>query len=194
MPAPIANNGKGSGPELNLLRFTCNGILQGGFSNAEVFQKGMSLKIVSRAFTQGKFIPDKYTCKAENVSPPLAWTDVPHAAKELVLIVDDPDAPSGTFVHWILYNVQSTQSELDEGIASGTETLPNGVRQGVNGSRKIGYMGPCPPSGTHRYYFHLYAVDSNLDLPPGANRDKVNQAIKNHVLEEAELMGYYATK
>jgi Raf kinase inhibitor-like YbhB/YbcL family protein len=110
----------------------------------------MGLKIVSRAFAHGKFIPDKYTCNGGNVSPPLAWTDVPRAAKELVLIVDDPDAPSGTFVHWFLYNVQPTQSELDEAIPAGTATLPSGARQGSNGFRKIGYAGPCPPSGTHR--------------------------------------------
>jgi hypothetical protein len=114
----------------------------------------MSLKILSRAFTHGKFIPDKYTCNGENVSPPLAWTDVPHAAKELVLIVDDADAPSGTFVHWLLYKVQPTQSELDEGIAPGTQVLPNGPLQGSNSASNIGYTGPCPPSGTHRYYFH----------------------------------------
>jgi Raf kinase inhibitor-like YbhB/YbcL family protein len=129
----------------------------------------MNLKIVSRAFTHGTFIPDRYTCHGENVSPPLAWT-----------------------VHWLLYNVQPTQSELDEGIPGGTETLPNGARQGSNGFRKIGYAGPCPPSGTHRYYFHLHAIDSNLNLPPGTSRDRVDQAIKNHVLEEAELLGYYS--
>jgi hypothetical protein len=154
----------------------------------------VSLEIVSRAFAHGKSIPDKYTCNGENVSPPLTWRDVPHAAKELVLIVDDPDAPSGTFVHWLLYNVSPSESELDEGISGGTETLANGAGQGVNGFRRIGYAGPCPPSGTHRYYFHLYAVDSNLNLPPGVNRDKIDQAMKNHVLEEAELMGYYAKK
>jgi Raf kinase inhibitor-like YbhB/YbcL family protein len=153
----------------------------------------MSLKILSRTFDHGKFIPDKYTCDGENISPHLVWTDVPHAAKELVLIVDDPDAPSGTFVHWLAYNLKPTQTEMEEGLPT-TGTLPNGVRQGSNGFRKIGYAGPCPPKGTHRYYFHLYAVDSNLDLPPGVTRDKVDQAIKNHVLEEAELMGYYAKK
>jgi len=153
----------------------------------------MSLKITSRAFAPGKFIPDKYTCDGENISPPVAWTDVPRAAKELVLIVDDPDAPSGIFVHWLLYNLQPAQAELEEGVP-GKETLPNGARQGVNGSRKIGYMGPCPPSGTHRYYFHLYAVDSKLNLPPGTNRDKVDQAMKNHILEQTEMMGYYAKK
>jgi Raf kinase inhibitor-like YbhB/YbcL family protein len=153
----------------------------------------MSLKLVSPAFTQGKFIPDKYTCKGKNVSPPLEWTDVPHATKELVLIADDPDAPSGTFVHWLLYGVQPTQSGLDEGIP-GRATLANGAHQGVNDFRKIGYAGPCPPRGTHRYYFRLYAIDSNLNLPPGINRERVDQAIKHHVIEEAELMGYYAKK
>jgi Raf kinase inhibitor-like YbhB/YbcL family protein len=153
----------------------------------------MSLRISSRTFDHGKFIPDKYTCNGENISPHLAWTDVPHAAKELVLIVDDPDAPSGTFVHWLAYNLTPTQTELEEGLPAAA-TLPNGIRQGSNSFRKIGYAGPCPPKGTHRYYFHLYAVDSNLDLPPGVNRDKVDRAIKNHVLEESELMAYYARK
>lgn len=154
----------------------------------------MSLRIVSRAFAHREFIPDKYTCNGENVSPPLEWRDVPSAAKELVLIVDDPDAPSGTFVHWLLYNLPTTPPELEEGVPAGTETLPNGARQGSNNFRKAGYAGPCPPSGTHRYYFHLYAVDFNLNLPSGVERDKVDQAIKSHVLEEAELMGFYAKK
>ena len=154
----------------------------------------MSLKIVSRAFAQGKVIPDKYTCNGKNVSPPLQWTDVPRAAKELVLIVDDPDAPSGTFVHWLLYGLQPGESGVEEGIPAGTATLPNGAHQGLNDFRKIGYAGPCPPSGTHRYYFHLYALDSALNLPPGITRDKVDKAIKTHVVEEAELLGYYAKK
>jgi Raf kinase inhibitor-like YbhB/YbcL family protein len=154
----------------------------------------MSLKIVSRAFTHGKFIPDKYTCNGKNVSPPLEWTDVPNATKELVLIVDDPDAPSGTFVHWLLYGIQPAESALDEGVSAETASLPNGARQGLNGFHKIGYAGPCPPSGTHRYYFHLYAIDSNLNLSPKANREQVDEASKQHILEEAELMGYYAKK
>jgi Raf kinase inhibitor-like YbhB/YbcL family protein len=153
----------------------------------------MSLKIISRAFAQGKFIPDKYTCDGRNVSPPLAWTNVPRAAKELALIMDDPDAPSGTFVHWLVYRLPVSQTELQEGIPP-RGSFPNGARQGVNGFGRIGYGGPCPPSGTHRYYFHLYALDSPLDLPPGVTREQLEQAMKNHILEEAQLMGYYARK
>lgn len=153
----------------------------------------MSLKIESPAFAHGEFIPDKFTCTGDNVSPPLAWTDIPHGTKELVLIVDDPDAPSGTFVHWLVYHIRPVEIGLTEGLP-GTEALPNGTHQGLNGSQQIGYMGPCPPHGTHRYYFHLYAIDRSLDLPPGARRDQVDQAIRDHVLEHAEFMGYYAKR
>lgn len=153
----------------------------------------MSLTLATHAFAHGEFIPDKYTCNGDNISPPLEWSDVPHAAKELVLIVDDPDAPSGTFVHWVVYHISPSESTLKEATGGGVG-LPKGAMEGLNGSRKSGYMGPCPPSGTHRYYFHLYAVDSVLQLPPGATRDKVDEALRGHILETAELMGRYAKK
>jgi hypothetical protein len=153
----------------------------------------MSLKLTSRAFAEGELIPRKYTCDGDNVSPPLAWSDVPGGCKELVLIVDDPDAPSGLFVHWVLYHLSPQVSELPEGVPT-SESLPDGARQGANGFQHIGYGGPCPPSGTHRYFFHLYALDTELSLPAGASRQKVDAALKGHVLEQTQLMGRYQRK
>jgi len=150
----------------------------------------MSLKLASRAFSDGQPIPVKYTCDGEGVSPPLSWTDAPHATKSLALIMDDPDAPMGLFTHWLLYDVPTNVTELNEGLPP-TETLPNGARQGRNGFRKIGYGGPCPPSGTHRYFFHLYALDTDMRLPSGAARQTLEAALKGHVLEQTELMGTY---
>ena len=150
----------------------------------------MALKLTSRAFQHEGFIPDKYSKAGGNVSPPLAWTDVPHATKTLALIVDDPDAPSGVFVHWLLYGIPLTTTELDEDIPA-TPTLRNGARQGRNGFRELGYGGPQPPSGTHRYFFHLYALDTELPLAAGASRQELDQALGGHVLEDAQLMGRF---
>src|SRR5437879_6301202 len=153
----------------------------------------MSLKLTSSAFAEGEVIPEKYTCDGENISPPLAWSDLPSGTKELALIVDDPDAPSGLFVHWVLYQIPAKVSELEEGIPK-KDKLPNGARQGTNGFQKVGYGGPCPPNGTHRYFFHLYALGKSLGLPSGVTRQQVEAALKGNVLDQAELMGRYQRK
>lgn len=148
------------------------------------------MDISSKAFLEGGMIPAKYTCDGENVSPPLEWTNVPSGTKSFALISDDPDAPAGTWVHWVIYNIPPEVTKLDEQIKPEKE-FKTGMRQGNNDWPKIGYGGPCPPSGTHRYYFKLYAVDALLDLKPGATKFQVLQAMKGHVLAEAQLMAKY---
>ncbi len=151
----------------------------------------MALKVQSSAFSQGGTIPKQYTCDGPDLSPPLSWTGTPEGTKSLALIMDDPDAPVGTWVHWVLYNLPASVHELAEGVPT-TETLPNGARQGRNDFRKIGYGGPCPPPGpAHRYFFKLYALDTELSLAPGASKGQLEEAMKGHILGQAELMGRY---
>ena len=150
----------------------------------------MSLRLTSRAFQNESVIPDKYSKRGGNISPPLAWSGVPDKTKSLALIVDDPDAPSGLFVHWLLYEIPPGTKELDEGLPV-TPILPGGARQGRNGFGEVGYGGPQPPSGTHRYFFHLYALDTNLELAADASREELDRAIQGHILEEVQLMGRY---
>jgi Raf kinase inhibitor-like YbhB/YbcL family protein len=149
------------------------------------------MRVFSPVFSDGDDIAAKYTCDGENVSPPLEWEDIPHGTTSFSIVVDDPDAPSGVFVHWLLFNVPASENGLTEGVGVEGPTSGGGI-QGKNGFGKIAYGGPCPPSGTHRYYFHLYAVDTNLDLPPGASRRDWDRAAQGHVLSEAQLMGRYA--
>jgi Raf kinase inhibitor-like YbhB/YbcL family protein len=148
---------------------------------------GANMKITSSAFQQGAEIPSKFSCDGANTSPPLQISDVPSGAKTLVLIVDDPDAPSGLFTHWMVWNVSPQTSTIAEGNA------PKGVH-GTNDFGKSGYGGPCPPSGTHRYYFKVFALDRELDLPSGSKRSQLDTAMKSHVVAQGELMGRYARK
>ena len=144
----------------------------------------------SPVFAQGQPIPQRYTCDGEDVSPPLAWEGAPQAAS-YVLIMDDPDAPIGTFTHWILYNIPGQVTSLPEGLTK-EGRLSQGMLQGRNDFGRLGYGGPCPPRGpAHRYYFRLYALDAPLDLPPGANKAQVLKAMEGHILAWAELMGTY---
>jgi hypothetical protein len=148
---------------------------------------GAKMKITSSAFQQGGNIPSKFTCDGANTSPPLQISDVPSEAKGLVLIVDDPDAPSGLFTHWTAWNISPQTSTVAEG------STPKGVH-GTNDFGKSGYGGPCPPSGTHRYYFKIFALDRELDLPAGAKRGQLDAAMKGHVVAQGELMGRYARR
>jgi Raf kinase inhibitor-like YbhB/YbcL family protein len=151
----------------------------------------MSLKLATTAFHTGGPIPEKYSKGGANISPPLSWSGVPQATKSLVLIVDDPDAPSGVFVHWLLYAIPPSTPGLDERRPA-TETLPDGSRQGRNGFGELGYGGPKPPSGVHRYFFHLYALDTELHLPPGASREDLDRAMQGHILEQSEIFGTFS--
>ena len=151
----------------------------------------MAFELKSQAFKEGDLIPDKYTCEGPDVSPPLRWNDPPRETRSFALIADDPDAPMGTWVHWVIFNLPERQHDLPEGVPT-QETLPNGARQGLNGFKRVGYGGPCPPPGKpHRYYFRLYALDTMLDLKPRATKAKVLEACKGHILAEAELMGRF---
>ena len=150
--------------------------------------KMKTLVIKSSSFEQMGMIPGKYTCKGINVSPPLQWSDVPEGTKSFSLINDDPDAPAGTFVHWLLYNIPADVRELKENIPSNKE-LDNGSRHGLNDFGRSSYGGPCPPSGIHRYFFKLYALDKILDLPAGATKNELLKAMQGHILAEGELIG-----
>jgi Raf kinase inhibitor-like YbhB/YbcL family protein len=152
------------------------------------------MQLTSTAFTEGAAIPAKHTCDARNVSPPLKWTGVPAGAKSLVLIADDPDAPSGTWVHWVLYDLPATATELGEDVPKG-QYVTGGAKQGLNDFRHLGYGGPCPPPGKpHRYFFKLYALDTVLDLKPGLTKKDIEKAMEGHILDRAQLMGNYQRK
>jgi Raf kinase inhibitor-like YbhB/YbcL family protein len=148
---------------------------------------GAKMKITSSAFQQGANIPSKFSCDGANTSPPLQFSDPPTEAKSLVLIVDDPDAPSGLFTHWAVWNISPQTITIAEG------STPKGV-QGTNDFGKSGYGGPCPPSGSHRYYFKIFALDRELDLPFGAKRGQLDAAMKGHVVAQGEVMGRYSRK
>jgi len=148
------------------------------------------MKLTSNAFQEGQSIPRGYTCDGANVSPPLEWSGTPKSAKTLALIVDDPDAPAGTWVHWVLYNLPADNIGIIES-TPGTETLTGGGVQGTNDFKKVGYGGPCPPSGTHRYFFKIYALDAELPLQPGATKADLEKAMESHVISQAQLMGTY---
>ena len=146
--------------------------------------------MTSSAFDEGGMIPEKYTCDGIDVSPPLVWTSIPNETKSIALICDDPDAPMGTWVHWVLFNLPADISELSENVPT-DEELESGALQGRNDFRNIGYGGPCPPGGTHRYYFKLYALDTVLDLEVGATKPQLLEAMDGHILGEGQLMGRY---
>ena len=150
----------------------------------------MALEIYSTAFSEGEMIPTRYTCDGPDVSPDLSWSAVPETAKSLALICDDPDAPMGTWVHWVLFNIPSSASGLPAEMPSDA-ALENGARNGTNDFGRLGYGGPCPPGGTHRYFFKLYALDSELDLASGITKAQLSEAMEGHILAEAQLMGKY---
>ena len=148
------------------------------------------MQLTSAAFEPGGMIPAKYTCDGPDVSPPLSWTEVPPDTRSFALIADDPDAPVGTWVHWVLWNIPASAGSLEENLPK-TASLANGAQQGTTDFRRIGYGGPCPPSGTHRYFFKLYALDIMLDLPSSTTKQDLERAMKGHILAQTELMGKY---
>jgi Raf kinase inhibitor-like YbhB/YbcL family protein len=164
---------------------------QGLYHDAlSVMKGGRKMQITSSAFAEGGMIPVKYTCDGQDISPPLEWRNAPSGAKSFALISDDPDAPVGTWVHWVAYNIPPDVNKLGENVKAEKE-FKDGMRQGNNDWPKIGYGGPCPPGGTHRYYFKLYALDAMLALKPGATKAQLLQAMKGHILAETQLMGKY---
>ena len=153
----------------------------------------MGFELTSSAFPYGEAIPSRYTCDGEDVSPPLGWSLPPSGTKALVLISDDPDAPRGTWVHWLVYNLPPTIRQLEEAFPADAE-LPDGTKQGTTDFGRTGYGGPCPPSGIHRYFFKLYALDRTLPLVPGATAREVEETMQGHILAQAQLMGTYRRK
>jgi Raf kinase inhibitor-like YbhB/YbcL family protein len=145
----------------------------------------MAIQITSAAFSEGDKIPRIYTCDDQNISPPLDWTGVPTGTVSLALIMDDPDAPSGIWVHWVMYNLPADTTSLKQAITG------SGV-DGKNDFSKLGYGGPCPPRGSnHRYYMKLYALDIRLDLKAGATKAQVESAMRGHILVQGQIMGKY---
>lgn len=156
-------------------------------------QHGGSMKIESSAFMNGQPIPQKFTCQGDDTSPALSWSGAPSTTKSLALIADDPDAPVGIWVHWVLFDLAANTHSLPENVAK-SEHAQSGI-QGTNDFKKIGYGGPCPPPGKpHRYFFKLYALDTTLSLKAGATKQDVEKAMQGHVLAHAELMGTYQRK
>jgi Raf kinase inhibitor-like YbhB/YbcL family protein len=152
---------------------------------------GMQIRLSSTAFKDGETIPAIYTCDGKNVSPPLSWTEPPQGSKSLALIVDDPDAPAGTWVHWVVFNLPPSMNSLSEGASSSGNQEPFGTA-GMNSYQKSGYGGPCPPKGKpHRYFFKLYSLDIMLGLKTGASKAAVEKAMQGHILAQGQLMGTY---
>jgi len=158
---------------------------------AEPAAKDKAFTISSSNFSSGGEIPKKFSCDDSDVSPELSWTGAPAGVRSFAVIADDPDAPAGTWTHWVLFDLPPQTTELPEGVPK-VDEVPTGGRQGRNDFGKIGYNGPCPPPGKpHRYFFKLYALDQMLNLKPGASKREVEQAMQGHVLGKAELTGKY---
>ncbi|OQY29142.1 MAG: hypothetical protein B6244_04715 [Candidatus Cloacimonetes bacterium 4572_55] len=151
-----------------------------------------TFQVISPAFEEDETVPVRYTCEGDNISPALSWSNVPDAAKELALICDDPDAPAGTWVHWIVFHIPPDTTGLPENFPL-DEELPSGIRQGVTSFQTIGYGGPCPPRGrgVHHYLFKLYALDTELSLKPGATKEELLTAMEGHILAETQLIGEF---
>lgn len=161
-----------------------------GFSKPWKGGGEMELTVLSAAFAMGAAIPPKYTCMGEDVSPPLSWSQVPEGTQSIAIISDDPDAPGGDWVHWLIWNLPPDTRELKEGVPRAAR-LENGAVQGTTDWGQPGYRGPCPPSGTHRYFFKVYALDTKLNLPPSARKRDLLKAMEGHILAQGQLMGTF---
>jgi hypothetical protein len=175
-----------------VLSVGCSEQKQKTASEDEIAKGAPTMQVTSTAFKQGETIPASHGYEDKNLSPPLKWSDVPQGVKSLVLICDDPDAPRGTWVHWVLFNIPPDTREVTS-TPGGKVDLPGAV-QGRNDFKNLGYGGPAPPSGTHRYFFKLYALDKMLDLKEGATKDDVVKAMKDHVVAQGQLMGTFSAK
>jgi len=153
----------------------------------------MELKLNSSAFEEGGMIPEEFTCDGDNVSPELSWSGAPAETKSFALICEDPDAPAGIWIHWVIYNIPGSEKGLHEGV-SADKKLYNGTMQGLNSSGETGYDGPCPPVGTHRYYFKLYALDTILNIEGNVTKDVLLDAMKGHIIAQGQLMAKYTRK
>lgn len=149
-----------------------------------------AMQVRSPAFADGDAIPVRYSCQGEDISPPLSWDGVPPGARSLALICDDPDAPMGAWVHWVAFDIPPELRALEEGVPA-AERVEGRARQGMNDFGKVGYGGPCPPAGTHRYFFRLYALDKKLGFKGGVTKARLLKEMKGHVLAEGTLVGTY---
>jgi len=150
----------------------------------------MAIQLTSEAFSDGAMIPKRFTCDGEDLSPPLSWSGLPRETASLALICDDPDAPVGTWDHWVLFNIPASATGLPVNVPA-KATLDDGSVHGNNSWGRLGYGGPCPPGGTHRYFFKLYALDIALDLKTGATKSQLVTAMEGHILDQGQLMGQY---
>jgi Raf kinase inhibitor-like YbhB/YbcL family protein len=157
-------------------------------------QSTKQMQVTSAAFKNNESIPAQYTCEGKNISPPLAWTGAPAGTRSFVLIVDDPDAPHGVWTHWVVFDLPADTTELAEDTPK-SQSITGNAKQGTNDFKQVGYGGPCPPAGKpHRYFFKLYALDTLLDLKPGASKNQVEAALAQHVLAQGQLVGTYQRK
>jgi len=171
----------------SLLILTC----VAGFAQQAPAAEGGAMTVTSSSFASGGAISEQYSCKGTDISPALTWSGAPAKTKSIAVIMDDPDAPAGTWVHWVMWNVPASKHSLAESVAK-NEQLDDGSQQGRNSFGKIGYNGPCPPMGqTHRYFFRVYALDSKLTLTSATDRAALDEAMKGHVLAEGEYMGTF---
>jgi Raf kinase inhibitor-like YbhB/YbcL family protein len=174
---------------LVLLTYVSGCIGQQDKDNIEEVEAMQNISILADAFKYGEVIPSEYTCTGKDISPGLSWTGIPEGTKSVVLIMDDPDAPGGTFVHWVLFNIPAMTQKLPKAVKK-DKVLEDFSRQGMTDFGYIGYGGPCPPPGKyHRYFFRIYALDKMLELLPGASRNQIDRAMKDHILANGELMG-----
>lgn len=158
------------------------------------YNPGESMKLASSAFLNNGQIPATYTCQGKDYSPALQWEGEPAGTKSFALICSDPDAPHGTFIHWVVYDIPAGIHSLPEGIKDGEELLENGGKQGMSSFNKLGYGGPCPPSGTHHYHFDLFALDIMLNQPAGLTAEQLHAAMEGHILAKTRLTGLYGKK
>jgi Raf kinase inhibitor-like YbhB/YbcL family protein len=173
--------------------FCIGGLLLFSFPSSGEKGGPMALIVESSVFGHNHRIPSKYTCDGLNISPPIAWKNIPEGTKSIVLIADDPDAPAGIWVHWVCYDLPPPVVALPEGVQA-ADTLAQGGKQGRTDFGNVGYGGPCPPSGTHRYFFKVYALDCMLGLSPGKTKQEIERAMKGHILGQGELIGTYSRK
>lgn len=171
---------------LIVLTCTITACLPNQEKQADLTIKNINMKLTSSAFEPNQKIPNQYTCDSENINPPLQIAEVPQNAKSLVLIMDDPDAPAGIWVHWTVWNIDPQTNEIPE------NSVPANAIEGVTSFGNTGYGGPCPPSGEHRYFFKLYALDKTLELSANTTKAQLEQAIQGHVLDSVELIGLYS--
>jgi Raf kinase inhibitor-like YbhB/YbcL family protein len=179
---------------LMMLAIALTGCRPAASTPSEGGDKAMTtFEITSPAFAQGQEMPKVHSCDGKSISPPLQWSNPPSGTRSLALIMDDPDAPRGTFVHWVVYDLPASANSLPQAVPAQPE-LADGTRQGNNGAGKIGYTGPCPPSGMHHYYFKLYALDAAPALAAGATKEQLLNAMQGRILEKVEMWGTYTRK